>query len=80
MSMLHFSGSRSAPWKGPHDPKILQWQMACQRRTKAVLIYRQKGNLRAGQLLLGHPKIESTVRDHGIEVDDAIGLGDKVDI
>lgn len=42
------------------------------RRTKAVLIYRRTGNLRAVQLLLEHSKIESTVRYLGIEVDDAI--------
>jgi hypothetical protein len=41
------------------------------RRTKATLIYRRTGNLRAVQLLRGHPKIESTVRYPGVEVDDA---------
>jgi len=50
------------------------------RRTKAVLIYRRTGNLRAVQLLLGHTKIESTVRYLGIEVDDAIELAEKIDI
>lgn len=50
------------------------------RRTKAVLIYRQTGNLRAVQLLLGHSKIESTVRYLGIEVDDAIEIAGKIDI
>jgi integrase len=42
------------------------------RRTKATLIYRRTGNLQAVQLLLGHTKIESTVRYLGIEVDDAL--------
>jgi len=42
------------------------------RRTKATLIYRRTGNLRAVQLLLGHRKIESTVRYLGIEVEDAL--------
>jgi integrase len=50
------------------------------RRTKAVLIYRRAGNLRAVQLLLGHTKIESTVRYLGIEVDDAIEIAEKIDI
>ena len=50
------------------------------RRTKAVLIYRRTGNLRAVQLLLGHTKIESTVRYLGIEVDDAIEIAEKTDI
>ena len=44
------------------------------RRTKATLIYRRTGNLRAVQLLLGHTKIESTVRYLGIEVDDALAI------
>jgi integrase len=42
------------------------------RRTKATLIYRRTRNLRAVQLLLGHTKLESTVRYLGIEVDDAL--------
>jgi len=44
------------------------------RRTKATLIYRRTGNLRAVQLLLGHRKIESTVRYLGIDVDDALAI------
>jgi len=49
------------------------------RRTKATLIYRRTGNLRAVQLLLGHTKIESTVRYLGIEVDDALAIAEQVD-
>jgi integrase len=50
------------------------------RRTKATLIYRQTGNLRAVQLLLGHTKIESTVRYLGIEIDDAIEIAEKIEV
>jgi integrase len=52
------------------DPKLFGTHSL--RRTKATLIYRRTGNLRAVQLLLGHTKIESTVRYLGIEVDDAL--------
>ena len=48
------------------------------RRTKATLIY--KKNLRAVQILLGHTKLESTVRYLGIEVDDALELSENIDI
>ena len=50
------------------------------RRTKATLIYRRTGNRRAVQLLLGHTKIESTVRYLGIEVDDALVIAEQVDV
>ena len=51
------------------------------RRTKATLIYRRTGNLRAVQLLLGHTKIESTVMRYlGIEVDDALSIAEQVDL
>ena len=50
------------------------------RRTKATLIYWRTGNLRAVQLLLGHTKIESTVRYLGIDVDDALAISEQVEI
>jgi site-specific recombinase XerC len=50
------------------------------RRTKAAQNYRKTGNLRAVQLLLGHPKLESTVRYLGIEVDDALSLPEQVEL
>ena len=50
------------------------------RRTKAAQIYRKTGNLRAVQLLLGHTKLESTVRYLGIEVDDALNIAEQIDL
>ena len=50
------------------------------RRTKVALIYRRTGNLRACQLLLGHTKLESTVRYLGIEADDALLMSEQTDI
>lgn len=50
------------------------------RRTKVALIYKRTGNLRACQLLLGHTKLESTVRYLGIEVDDALVMSEQTDI
>jgi integrase len=60
------------------DPKLFGTHSL--RRTKATLIYRRTGNLRAVQLLLGHTKIESTVRYLGIEVDDALSIAEQVEV
>lgn len=50
------------------------------RRTKAALVYRRTKNLRVVQLLLGHTKLESTVRYLGIEVDDALGISEQTEV
>ena len=50
------------------------------RRTKATLIYRRTRNLRAVQLLLGHAKVESTVRYLGVELDDALEIAEQTEI
>jgi site-specific recombinase XerC len=49
-------------------------------RTKAAQIHRKTGNLRAVQLLLGHTKLESTVRYLGIELDDALSMAEQIDL
>ena len=50
------------------------------RRTKASIIYKQTGNLRAVQFLLGHTKIESTVRYLGVDIEDALALAEGTEI
>ena len=50
------------------------------RRTKSYLIYKKTKNLRVIQLLLGHKKLESTVRYLGIEVDDALEVSESIEV
>ena len=50
------------------------------RRTKASIIYKRTGNLRAVQLLLGHTKIESTVRYLGVDIEDALALSEGTEV
>ena len=50
------------------------------RRTKASMIYKATGNLRAVQILLGHTKIENTVRYLGVDIEDALTLAEHTDI
>jgi site-specific recombinase XerC len=50
------------------------------RRTKVTLIYKKTGNLRAVQLLLGHTKMDSTVRYLGVELEDALAIAEAIEI
>lgn len=50
------------------------------RRTKVAQIYKKTGNLRAVQLLLGHPKMDSTVRYLGVDIEDALSLSEGIDL
>jgi site-specific recombinase XerC len=50
------------------------------RRTKLAEIYRKTGNLRAVQLLLGHTKVDSTVRYLGVELEDALSISERINI
>jgi integrase len=59
------------------DP--LKYATHSMRRTKATLIYRRTGNLRAVQLLLGHTRVESTVR-YRVEVNDALDIAEKIEV
>jgi integrase len=63
----------------PNRPVKCNLVGATTRRTKATLVYRRTRNLRAVQLLLGHRKIESTVRYLGIEVDDALEMAEQTE-
>ena len=49
-------------------------------RTKATMIYKATGNLRAIQILLGHTKIENTVRYLGVDIEDALELAERTEI
>jgi integrase len=72
--------------RGPRGPKprevggLPAYGTHSLRRTKAAQIYNKTGNLRAVQLLLGHTKLESTVRYLGIEVDDALSISEQVEL
>jgi integrase len=60
------------------DPSI--YGTHSMQRTKATLIYKQTKNPRAVQILLGHTKLESTVRYLGVEVDDALEMSENIEI
>jgi integrase len=60
------------------DPS--RYGMHSLRRTKVTILYRQTHNLRAAQLLLGHTKIENTVKYLGVELDEALSLSEQVEV
>ncbi len=64
-------------WVTEIGPDPTAYGTLTMRRTKASLIYRRTKNLRAVQLLLGHTKLESTVRYLGIEVEDALEMSEQ---
>ena len=64
---------------GAYQPRGLR-RMAAMRRTKASLIYKATGNLRADQILLGHTNMENTVGYLGVDIDDAITLAERTEI
>ena len=64
----------------PATPRVTSSESYSLRRTKVALVHEKTGKLRACQLLLGHRKLESTVRYLGIEVDDALALSGQVDL
>jgi integrase len=68
------------PWVESIGLESASYGTHSMRRTKAAQIYRKTGNLRAVQLLLGHTKLESTVRYLGIEVDDALNIAEQIEL
>ena len=67
-------------WVGTIDLNPSAYGTLGLRRTKVALIHKKTGNLRACQLLLGHGKLESTVRCLGIEVDDALEISEQIEL
>ena len=81
---LHLSTRQYArivePWVAGIDLDPASCGTHSLRRTQATLIYRRTKNLRAVQLLLGHAKLDSTVRYLGIEIDDAPEMAEQIDV
>jgi integrase len=67
-------------WVGADGLNVAEYGTHSMRRTKASLIYKATGNLRAVQILLGHTNIENTVRYLGVDIDDAITLAERTEI
>ena len=73
------AGSQTA-FSNRHPKWTVAYGTHSLRRTKASLIYKATGNLRAVQILLGHTNIENTVRYLGVDIDDALTLSERTEI
>lgn len=71
---------KKTPWIRDIGLDVSAYGTHSLRRTKASLIYKRTKNLRAVQILLGHTKLESTVRYLGIDVDDALEISEQTEI
>ena len=67
-------------WVASIGPEPSAYGTHSMRRTKVALIYKKTGNLRAVKLLLGHSKMDSTVRYLGVELDDALEISERIEI
>lgn len=67
-------------WVTAIGPRRAEYGTHSLRRTKAAMIYRATGNIRAIQILLGHTKIENTVRYLGVDIEDALLLAERTEI
>jgi hypothetical protein len=56
------------------------WVIAINGWYKVAMIYKRTGNIRAVQILLGHSKLDSTVRYLGVDVEDALALSEATDL
>jgi site-specific recombinase XerC len=63
-----------------HGLPVQEYGTHSLRRTKASIIYKATGNLRAVQILLGHAKIDSTVCYLGVDVEDALKLAERTEV
>jgi integrase len=67
-------------WVSAIGPRREEYGTHSLRRTKASIIYKATGNLRAVQILLGHTKIENTVRYLGVDIEDALTPAEGIEI
>jgi site-specific recombinase XerC len=79
-SLLTWLERRGDEWMTAIGLRRAKYGTHSMRRTKASMIYKATGNLRAIQILLGHTKIENTVRYLGVDIEDALVLAERTEI